>query len=194
MLLSRAESRYFKACAREILSFPLVQTMKKFPQHGKTNCLCHVIMVAENSYWLALQQHRRLGVHIDYRAVIRGALLHDFFLYDWHDPHNGHRFHGLSHPYTAYDNASKYFYLNPIERDIIRKHMFPLTPIPPRYLESLLVSFVDKICSIQETFSRRSPRTAGVNCPFARHPALAAGKPEPQTSAKGGAAHAVCSQ
>ena len=41
-----------------------------------------------------------------------------------------------------------------VERDIIRKHMFPLTPALPRYRESLLVSAVDKACSVYECFRR----------------------------------------
>lgn len=35
--------------------------------------------------------------------------------------------------------------LTPIEKDIIMKHMWPLTAIPPRYPESFLVSFIDKL-------------------------------------------------
>ena len=32
--------------------------------------------------------------------------------------------------------------------------MFPLTFYPPKYKESVIVSIVDKICSIYETFSK----------------------------------------
>ncbi len=32
--------------------------------------------------------------------------------------------------------------------------MFPLVPLIPRYKESHLVSFVDKICSLYEVFAR----------------------------------------
>ena len=67
MLLSRRNRDILKRVAREILSFPLVQTMKKFPQHGKTNCLCHVIMVPKTATGWRLQLHRRLGVHIGLR-------------------------------------------------------------------------------------------------------------------------------
>ena len=31
--------------------------------------------------------------------------------------------------------------------------MFPLTPIPPRYKESVLVTVSDKICATKEVFS-----------------------------------------
>ena len=166
MQLSPVQARFFDRCAKEILSVPLVRSMKQYVQHGKTNCLCHCIMVARESYALALWLHRTFGWNIRYRAIIRAALLHDFFLYDWHDPHNGHRFHGFSHPYTAYQQASKYFFLNKREKDIIQKHMFPFTPFPPRYLESWIVCVADKICSLRETLARNSPVNAGQDCPL----------------------------
>jgi len=58
--------------------------------------------------------------------------------------------HGFTHPLTALNNASERFKLNRIESDIIRRHMFPLTLIPPRYKESWLVMIVDKIVTIGE--------------------------------------------
>ncbi len=166
MQLTCAQAQYFDRCAKEILSLPLVKSMKRYPQHGKTSCLCHCIMVAKRSYWLAVRLNQMFGWKINYRAVIRGALLHDFFLYDWHDPNNGHRFHGFSHPYTAYDEASKYFFLNKRERDVIIKHMFPFTPFPPRYLESWIVCAMDKICSLEETLKRERPVILGKSCPL----------------------------
>lgn len=50
----------------------------------------------------------------------------------------------------AYHNAKKYFDLNEIEKDIILKHMFPLTITLPRYKETFLVLIVDKIVSSKE--------------------------------------------
>ena len=49
-------------------------------------------------------------------------------------------------------NADRDFGLNEIEKDIISKHMFPLTFMPPRYRESVLVTLADKWCAICETF------------------------------------------
>jgi uncharacterized membrane protein len=91
---------------------------------------------------------------LDYRSAARGALLHDFFLYDWrnHDEPDLHRdkYHGIEHPRIALANAEKYFRLNDIEKDIIVKHMWPLTMMPPRYKESYIVTFADKYISSKE--------------------------------------------
>jgi hypothetical protein len=35
--------------------------------------------------------------------------------------------------------------------------MFPLTVKPPKYREGVVVSLVDKACSVYEFFSRRAP-------------------------------------
>jgi uncharacterized protein len=91
---------------------------------------------------------------LDYRSAARGALLHDFFLYDWrnHDVPDLARkkFHGIEHPTIAVANAKKHFSINEIEEDIIKKHMWPLTLTPPKYKESFIVSFADKYLSSKE--------------------------------------------
>jgi uncharacterized protein len=50
----------------------------------------------------------------------------------------------------AVANAKKYFSINEIEEDIIKKHMWPLTLIPPKYKESFIISFADKYLSSKE--------------------------------------------
>ena len=37
-----------------------------------------------------------------------------------------------------------------MERDVIRKHMFPLNPALPRYRETVIVTLADKVCAVQE--------------------------------------------
>lgn len=137
---------------KDIILTDEAQMMKNFIQHGKTSVFEHAISVAKYSVITALWLESRFGVEVDYKSLIRGALLHDYFLYDWHDKHVFHNLHGFTHPITALNNAVRDFNLNSIERDIIRKHMFPLTLIPPKTLESLIVCFADKRCALCETF------------------------------------------
>lgn len=93
-------------------------------------------------------------LNLDYTSAARGALLHDFFLYDWrnHDEPElaREKYHGFEHPKIALSNAQKHFTLNDIEKDIIVKHMWPLTVIPPRYQESFIVTFTDKYVASRE--------------------------------------------
>jgi len=80
----------------------------------------------------------------------RGGLLHDFFLYDWHVKNQRKGLHGFTHPRVALENAIEHFDLNDTEKDIIEKHMWPLTIRLPKTKESLVVSLVDKYCSLLE--------------------------------------------
>ncbi|MFQ9516468.1 MAG: HD domain-containing protein [Eubacterium sp.] len=124
-----------------------VKRMDKYIQHGNTSCLEHCVAVAYISFSIA----KKLHVRCDYNSLIRGALLHDYFLYDWHIKDDNHKWHGFHHAKKALDNATKDFDLTPIEMDIIEKHMFPLNIRLPKYRESHIVSIADKICSSYET-------------------------------------------
>ena len=87
------------------------------------------------------------------RDLVRGALLHDYFLYDWHDKYHRDikRLHGFYHPGIALRNAMKEYELTKREQDIIKKHMWPLTVIPPLCREAWIVTMADKYCSMLET-------------------------------------------
>lgn len=139
-----SDDEEYERCVRNIIMNEKVQSMKKFLQHGDTNCLEHSIYVSYSSYILC----RWLG--FDYSSAARGGLLHDFFLYDWHTgkPYKG--LHGFIHPDIALQNAQRYFHLNEREKDIIKKHMWPLTIRLPRYKESYIVLLVDKYCALME--------------------------------------------
>ena len=121
---------------------------KKFIQHGNTNVRQHTTSVA----YMAVAIARKTHLKYDYSALVRGALLHDYFLYDWHEPHHG--LHGYTHASKALENAAADFAISPIEADIIKKHMWPLNIKPPRYREAFIVTIADKICSTKEVFGK----------------------------------------
>ena len=125
--------------------------LKAYRQHGRCSVYDHSLDVAS----LALRLSRRLHLKTDESALIRGALLHDYFLYDWHVRQPGRPLHGFYHPKAALHNARQDYQLNRKEEDIIRRHMFPLTPVPPRTLEGLLVCLADKICAVRESLHRK---------------------------------------
>ena len=131
---------------------PRIAEMNRYIQHGDTSCLLHTVAVAY--YSMRLAEKLRIPVHK--RELIRGALLHDYCLYDWHDGKPERRIHGFTHPGAAERNASRDFKLKRLEKDIIRKHMFPLTPKPPMSREAWIVCLVDKGCSLYETFGRKN--------------------------------------
>lgn len=149
--LSKENQEYYDLCVKDLLNFDTVASMSAYIQHGKISCLDHCLAVADISYRVACYYK----LNLDKRSLIRGALLHDYFLYDWHEKGGGHRLHGFTHAKRALRNALRDFKLNQIEIDIIKKHMWPLTVVPPKYKEALLVNLVDNYCSLYETIHRK---------------------------------------
>ncbi|MCQ5167302.1 HD domain-containing protein [Roseburia hominis] len=135
----------------EIRESSRFKNSKQFIQHGKTSVYMHSVSVAYMSCYIA----EKYNLSVDYYSLITGALLHDYFLYDWHDKEDGHkRPHGFYHPSAALANAERDFEINSRIKNIIKRHMFPLTPIPPVCLEGWVVCIADKICSTKETIKR----------------------------------------
>lgn len=145
----RNAQRQIKREAPDILSSSNFNRTKGYIQHGNVTVNAHVMNVAR--YSLAFSE--RLHIRCNKRELIRGALLHDYFLYDWHIPDkvNPHRLHGFYHPGAALRNASRDYELTEREMDIIKKHMWPLTVTPPSYREGWIVTAADKWCSLMET-------------------------------------------
>lgn len=124
---------------------------RQYIQHGQWSVYDHCLNVADMSLRLAGKLH----VRVDEAALVRGALLHDYFLYDWHKPDPHRRKHAFFHPSAAWQNASRDYPLGPVEEDIIRHHMFPVVPVPPRTAEGWIVCLADTICAVKETLGFR---------------------------------------
>ncbi|OQY06020.1 MAG: phosphohydrolase [Desulfobacteraceae bacterium 4572_123] len=143
----------FMNAARPLLENPALKALSQLNHHrGKTR-LEHVKEVA----YLSFLWGRRLS--LDCNAIVRAGLLHDLFYYDW--LHGGPRLHGFKHPNIALKNARKVTCLSKKEEDIIKKHMWPLTIIPPVYMESLIVSLIDTFCSTRDYISFRKYERSG---------------------------------
>lgn len=155
--LSEDREQFFWKEIAQICKNSRIEESKKFYQHGNTSVYHHSLRVTYASCLFAQKYH----LPVDYRTLIRGAFLHDYFLYDWHDrEHNHKRPHGFYHPRAALNNALEDFNLTKKEKNIILRHMFPLTLIPPVCLEAWIVCLMDKICSAKETFQSRK----GLGC------------------------------
>ena len=146
--------KYYKLIekyASDIINNEKVISQKKYMQHGNTSVYEHTIKVTIQ----ALKLSERLRIKVDKRTLIRGCLLHDYFLYDWHVDDKSHRLHGFSHARKALINAKNDFELNKIEENMILTHMFPLNLRVPRYKESVVLCISDKISAVKETFNRK---------------------------------------
>ena len=125
-----------------------VQMMKQFVQHGKTSTFQHCRSVAETCDRL----NERFQLGADRRALITAAMLHDFYLYDWHCVDDGsHRRHGFHHARRARDNAVSEFAVDSKIQSAIDSHMWPLNPFRiPRSREAWILWVADKIVTFRE--------------------------------------------
>ncbi len=130
-----------------------VQEMKHYTQHGNVSTYEHCDSVAKLSYTI----DKRLSLHSDLHVLLVGAMLHDFYLYDWHNHDGGsHHLHGFSHAKEACENAREYFQIDDRTSRVIACHMWPLTlGNCPKSREEWIVWFADKCISLHETLFRR---------------------------------------
>lgn len=136
-------------CAKDILTSDNMAKEKMFMQHGNTTVFDHSYSVAYKSIRMA----RILNIKVDEKSLIRGCLLHDYFLYDWHDKTSHGKHHGTKHASIALTNALREYELNEVEINMIYSHMFPLNLKLPKYKESVLLCISDKTCATKELFT-----------------------------------------
>lgn len=134
----------FYRLIRHIIKTEEFKSMKNFRHHVKGNVHDHCIRVAYFCY----NHHKRFKLSIPIEEFVRGALLHDYYLYDWHTGKVKH--HGREHPKIALENAlKKYPDLTSNEIDMIENHMFPLTLLhPPKTKWGWLICFYDKVAAV----------------------------------------------
>ncbi|GHV70561.1 phosphohydrolase [Spirochaetia bacterium] len=145
------DAKLFDELSKEILESGIFSQSREFIQHGRISVYTHSLEVARMSFSLA----EFFGIP-DKRSVVRSALLHDFFLYDWHVPEKMWSLHGWTHPVTAAENAKKYFNASEKEWSLIRTHMWPYTLLhPPCFKEGWIICLSDKIVSLLETIFKR---------------------------------------
>lgn len=121
---------------------------KNYQHHENRSVYGHSLLVSIKSYKIA----KYLG--LNYKNAAIAGLLHDFYYKDWQlnkEKKSFFKLHGFVHAKEALENSKKTFplLLNKQIENGIKRHMFPLNLIPPLYLESWLICFVDKMCSLE---------------------------------------------
>ncbi len=163
ILLSPLFDEWFKI-VEPILKNDEFQKRKLFPHHHNMSVWEHSILVSFKSYKVS----KRFKVNSINCAI--AGLLHDFYPWSWmynealEELDNGKylievwtkhplfKRHGFTHAKAAAENYIKYFpeYENKRITNSIKRHMFPLNIVPPRYKEGYIVTMVDKFNSFKE--------------------------------------------
>ena len=81
MKLSTSEQEKFKELSKDLLNNNEVLKMQDFIQHGKVTTYAHCVDVAK----MALHLNNILKMNADEKTLVEAGMLHDFYLYDWHD-------------------------------------------------------------------------------------------------------------
>lgn len=138
---------------QEITESKKYKRTKELRQHGNVTVFEHSLSVAETS----LKISKMLHIKVDEESMVKVALLHDYFLYDWHDKDHP-KMHGFRHASFAADNAMRDFGLTEKEYKAIRSHMFPLNLRIPTSREAFILTLADKYCAASETIKTHKNR------------------------------------
>lgn len=143
--------------AGDILEHPRFLELKESRHHGKNNNLYdHCLRTAR----CALRVCHSFDLsQSDTEQIVRAALLHDFFEYNWRDD-SFYRFshavkgwgrltrmHAFYHGKRAANKAGELFELNDRQLEAIERHMFPLAKMP-MHKEGWIITLADKIAAI----------------------------------------------
>ena len=147
-------------CYSDINYYKLVDDIINDNEFKKIdNCIHHGISRFDHSCRVSYYSYKvtRL-LKLNYKEVARAGLLHDFFLSENNTKKEKMK-SMFVHSKKSLKNSEELFNLSEREKDIIYTHMFPLNVNRvPKYMESWIVSFVDKLVAIYEfsyTFKRK---------------------------------------
>lgn len=140
--------KLFDKLINEICYTDAYLSMKKYIAHSNVSVYEHSIHVAKECYEYVIRKE----IDCDLKALIKAALLHDYYLYDWHKTPK-FTFHGFKHAITSAKNAERDYGLTPKEKNIIQSHMYPLNPLRfPKCKEAWILIRADRIISLREIF------------------------------------------
>ena len=142
--MSKKKIQAFEIIIKDILNNDKFKKMDNELHHGLTR-YNHSLRVAKTTYKCT----KALG--LDYVSATRAALLHDFYI-NTDFPKNLPIIKLSNHPTIALKNAKTYYDISKKEENIIISHMFPFCYVAPKYLESWVVSLVDKSVAIYEMY------------------------------------------
>jgi len=147
-IAKQLREKQFVELIKDYYKSNVVKQMDEYIQHGTTTTLEH----CENVAWISYLINEKLHLNADEKELVEVAMLHDLFLYDWHDVDPSRKTHGFDHPDIACNNAVKHFGISEKEQEAIRSHMWPLniTKIP-KSREALIICFADKYCALIES-------------------------------------------
>ncbi len=138
----------FYEIVNSIVSHPEYEKRKEYPHHIDESAYEHMMRVAYDCFKIGKRRK------MDYKSLTIAAILHDFYEKPWQ--YNTEHLplfkrHAFSHAQNAIDNAKRVYGKEVVTKkveSIMKTHMFPLNIKPPTSREGWLLTFIDKVDSI----------------------------------------------
>ena len=135
-------------CVKDIIGCQQVQELRSITHHISTTRFQHCVNVSYYSYMVCRK------FNLNARSAARAGLLHDLFYYD-RKQYNSEKSkyqlsHSANHAMQASANAAEITSITRLERDMIEKHMWPVTRPMPKYKETYIITIIDKYCAVLE--------------------------------------------
>ena len=142
-----SDSFYYE-CVSDIICAPEIERLKEITHHISTTRYQHCLNVSYYGFIICNK------LKLDARSAARAGLMHDMFYYDRKQFNSarekGQLKHSIVHSFMACENASQITEISEKEKDMIEKHMWPVTRSKPKFKETYIITFVDKYCAILE--------------------------------------------
>ena len=141
MKLTEEEKAHLETIYQSFLHDEKILKMKEIRMHRGSNCYEHSFKVAKHAMKIALRGHKK---NLNLKSLLIGAILHDYYLYDWREDRSKLKKHSKRHPYIAAKNAERDFDISPEIKKIIETHMWPFNFKDfPKSKEARIVAIAD---------------------------------------------------
>ena len=152
MKITSEEKERLENIYQTFLNDEKIKKMKDIPMHRGSNCYEHSFKVAKYAIKKALRYKE-----VNLEVVLIGAILHDYYLYDWRADRSKKKGHAKNHQHVASENASRDFMVPDSVKKVIESHMWPINIKNfPDTKEARIVSFSDKHVAIVEAVSSKN--------------------------------------
>ena len=151
MKITLEEKKRLEDIYQAFLNDEKILRMKDISMHRGSNCYLHSFKVAKKAIKKSLNKK-----DINLEVVLLGAILHDYYLYDWRKDRSKLKKHGKNHPDIAINNAIRDFDISDDVKSVIKSHMWPINIKDfPKSKEAKIVSLSDKAVTIGESLTTK---------------------------------------
>lgn len=153
MKISDQQKEKLETIYQTFLHDEKILKMKEIQMHRGSNCYEHSFKVAKLAMKRALRSQRK---NIDLETLLIGAILHDYYLYDWRKDRSKLKGHAKKHEMIASENASRDYDVSPAIKKVIETHMWPFNfKNFPNTVEARIVNNADTYIAFIEALTSR---------------------------------------